>query len=77
MGEKVKSKKSWVLEVFIVLGFALIGVQLFTNITDVDKKDERIFIEKKILIDTSGKAPDSKSYEDETDSVWEDTEFMQ
>ena len=75
--EKVKTKRHWLLKVFIVLGFVIIGFQLITNIVKMNKHDVRNLDEQEILIDTTQKEPDSKSHEERKDSVWDDTEFMQ
>jgi len=61
---------------FIVIGFTLIGIQLFTNIAGMNEKDERLFDEQEIRIDTAKEKPDSTLNNEGKDSVWEDTEFM-
>jgi len=76
MGKEVKSKKYWVTA-FVVIGFLFIGIQLFTNIAEMNEKDECLFDEQEILIDTAKEMPDSTLNDEGKDSVWKDTEFMQ
>jgi len=76
MGEEVRAKKSWLLKAFIVFGFVLVGIQLFTNVAEINEQDKHIFDEQEILIDSAKEMPDSALNDEEKDSVWEDTEFM-
>jgi hypothetical protein len=79
MGQEINRRKRLLLQVFIMLGWLIIALQIGTTLMQTGSEKQEFSTNKVILTDTTT-APKSNEVsvpEESEDSIWQDTEFME